>query len=173
MLDRIEFISELNKQSLKLSSTAQRGLEKTLNKAIGQMIVGLTLTEAKAAPSHLKSLVSKSFDEALSMADLKKLSKLWEPKRTVPAGVAQSELARDLILLMKEERPPFEPTKLSLAQARSLGAHDKADLVLGIERYATLPQLKATLKKWDKASPLVTQGDINSVRSALLTLLRN
>lgn len=171
MLDRIELISELNKQSLKLNSTAQKGLEQTLNKAIGQMLAGLMLPQAKAASPDIQNLVAKSFEEALSMAELKKISKLWEPKRTLPAGIAQRELASDLVSLMRAERAPFEPTKLSLAQARSLGAHDRADIALGFERYATLTQLKATLKKWDKTSPLATQGDTASVRSALMTLL--
>jgi len=172
MLDRFELLRELNAQPLKLNSAAHRALEKTLNKAIAQMIVGLTLQAARSAPESTRKAIAAGFAEALAMAELKKLSKLWEPKRAVPASAGHAELAADLVALMEGQRAPFEPTKLGLAQARSLGDKDKAELLLGIQRLASLPQLKAILKKWDKASPLNTGGDEKAIRAALLGMLQ-
>lgn len=172
MLDRFELLRALNSQPLKLNGAAHRALEKTLNKAIGQMIVGLSLNAAKAAPEGTRNAIAAGFAEALAMAELKKVSKLWDPKRAVPASIAHADLAGDLVALMEGERRPFEPTKLGLAQARSLGEKDRAELVLGIQRLASLPQLKAILKKWDKASPLNTGGDEKAIRAALIGLLQ-
>ncbi len=169
MLDRIELIQALNRLPLKVTGTAQRGLEKTLDKAVGQMLVSLPLPAAQAAPSAVRKAISEGLNEALAMADLKKVSKLWEPKRTVAAGVAHSELAADLTDLMEGRREPFEPTKLSLIQARALGGSAKAELVLGLQRFATLPQLKAILKKWDKAS---TADTAEKIRARLVELLK-
>lgn len=169
MLDRIELIQGLNRLPLKMTGTAQRGLEKTLDKAVGQMLLGLPLPAARAAPSSVRKAISEGLNEALVMADLKKVSKLWEPKRTVAPGVAHGELAADLTDLMEGRREPFEPTKLSLIQARALGGSARAELVLGIQRFATLPQLKATLKKWDKAS---TVDSAEKIRVRLVELLR-
>lgn len=171
MLDRFELLRELNSQPLKLAGAAHRALEKTLNKAIGQMIVGLSLDAAKAAPERTRKVIAAGFAEALAMAELKKVSKLWEPKRVVPASIAHADLAGDLVALMEGRRKPFEPTKLGLAQARSVGEEDKAELVHGIQRLASLPQLKAILKKWDKASPLNTGPDEKAIRAALLALI--
>lgn len=171
MLDRFELLIALNSQPLKLNSAGHRALEKTLNKAIGQMIVGLSLDAAKAAPESTRKAIAAGFAEALAMAELKKVSKLWDPKRAVAASIAHADLAGDLISLMEGQRRPFEPTKLGLAQARSLGDKDKAELVLGIQRLASLPQIKAILKKWEKASPLNTGGDEKAIRAALLGML--
>jgi hypothetical protein len=171
MLDRFELLRALNSQPLKLNGAAHRALEKTLNKAIGQMIVGLSLDATKAAPESTRKAIAAGFSEALAMAELKKVSKLWDPKRAVPASIAHADLAGDLVALMEGERRPFEPTKLGLAQARSLGETDRAELVLGIQRLASLPQLKAILKKWDKASPLNTGGDEKAIRAALREML--
>jgi hypothetical protein len=172
MLDRIELLRDLNGLPLKLTGTAQRALEKTLDKAIGQMLVALPLAAARRASPQAHRMISAGLIEALTMAELKKLSKVWEPKRAVPQGAGHAELAADLIALMNGDREPFEPTKLGLAQARSLGGAEKAALAQGIERYASAPQLKPILKKWDKASPLNTGGDEKAVRAALLALLR-
>jgi hypothetical protein len=172
MLDRFELLRALNSQPLKLNGAAHRALEKTLNKAIAQMVVGLSLDAAKAAPESTRKAIAAGFAEALAMAELKKVSKLWDPKRAVPASIAHADLAGDLVALMEGQRRPFEPTRLGLAQARSLGEKDRAELVLGIQRLASLPQLKAILKKWDKVSPLSTGGDERAIRSALLALLQ-
>lgn len=172
MLDRIELLRDLNGLPLKLKGAEQRALEKTLNKAIGQMLFGLALPTARAASGPTKAAVFAGLVEALTMAELKKVSKLWEPKRAVPASISHAELASDLAALMNSEREPFEPTKLGLAQARSLGEKEKADLALGIQRFASPTQLKAILKKWDKASPLNTGGDEKAIRGVLLTMLR-
>ncbi len=171
MLDRFELLRELNGQPLKLNGAAHRALEKTLNKAIAQMMVGLSLDAAKAAPESTRRAIAAGFAEALAMAELKKVSKLWDPKRAVPASIAHADLAGDLVALMEGQRRPFEPTKLGLAQARSLGKKEKDELVLGIQRFASLPQLKAILKKWDKASPLNTGGDEKVIRAALREML--
>lgn len=171
MLDRIELLRDLNGLPLKLKGADQRALEKTLNKAIGQMLFGLPLPAARAASTQSKRAIFAGFVEALTMAELKKVSKLWEPKRAVPTSISHAELAADLAALMNRERELFEPTKLGLAQARSLGVAEKAQLILGIERFASLAQLKTILKKWDKASPLNSGGDEKAIRAALLALL--
>ena len=172
MLDRFELLRALNSQPLKLNGAAHRALEKTLNKAIAQMVVGLSLDAAKAAPESTRKAIAAGFAEALAMAELKKVSKLWDPKRDVPASTAHVELAADLVALMEGERFPFEPTKLGLPQARSLSDKEKAELVLGIRRFASLKQMKPILKKWDKESPLNSAGDEKAIRAALLALLQ-
>tara|TARA_R110001599_G_scaffold24650_3_gene88874 strand:- start:548 stop:1111 length:564 start_codon:yes stop_codon:yes gene_type:complete len=171
MVDRIELVAELGALPLKLTSTAERGLEKTLNKAISQMLTGLELDAAKSAPGSVRKHVAQSLSDALTMAELKKVSKLWEPKRTVSAGVAHSELARDLVELLEGRRSPFVPTKLSLPQARSLGGVAKSELASGIQRFSTPPQLKSLLKSWDKHSALNQSSDVNGVRNRLIALL--
>lgn len=171
MVDRIELVTELGALPLKLTSTAERGLEKTLNKAISQMLTGLELDTAKSAPGSVRKHVAQSLSDALTMAELKKVSKVWEPKRTVPAGLAHSELARDLVELLEGRRSPFVPTKLSLPQARSLGGIAKSELASGIQHYCTSPQLKALLKKWDKHSDINKASDMSSIRHRLLALL--
>jgi hypothetical protein len=171
MLDRFELLRELNGQPLKLKSSDRTALEKTLNKAIAQMLVGLTLDAARGASPTARQAIAAGFAEALALAELKKVSKLWDPKRAVPASAAHAELAGDLVALMEGQRSPFEPTKLGLAQARSLGEKEKVELMLGIQRLASLPQLKPILKKWDKASPLNTSGDEKAIRAALFEML--
>lgn len=169
MLDRIELMHGMNRLPLKMTGTAQRALEKNLDKAVGQMLLGLSLSTARAAPATVRKSVSEALNEALTMADLKKVSKQWEPKRTVGAGTAHRDLASDLVDLIEGRREPFQPTKLSLIQARALGTSAKAELILGIDRFATLPQLKATLKKWDKASTLDTA---DKIRARLIDIIR-
>tara|TARA_R110000796_G_scaffold49335_4_gene117819 strand:- start:3792 stop:4352 length:561 start_codon:yes stop_codon:yes gene_type:complete len=171
MVDRIELVAELGALPLKLTSTAERGLEKTLNKAISQMLTGLELETAKRAPGSVRQHVAQSFSDALTMAELKKVSKLWEPKRTVSAGLAHSELVRDLVELLEGRRTPFVPTKLSLPQARSLGGVAKSELASGIQHFCTPPQLKALLKKWDKHSDINKASDMDAIRHRLLALL--
>ena len=171
MLDRFELLRALNSQPLKLKSSDRTALEKTLNKAISQMVVGLSLEAAKAAPDSTRCAIATGFAEALGMTELKKVSKLWDPKRDVPASTAHVELAADLVALMEGQRSPFEPTNLGLAQARSLGEKEKAELVLGIRRFASLKQMKPILKKWDKASPLNAAGDETTIRAALFEML--
>jgi hypothetical protein len=171
MLDRIVLLSELNSLQVEMKATAQRALEKTLNKAIGQLLAGLPLAEAMSAPQTTRQLISIGFEESLTMAEIKKVSKLWEPKRTVPASIAHTELAQDLTDLMDGRRKPFVPTKLTLPQARSLGSADARELKLGLERFATAAQLKALLKKWDKHSALNKGGKEPEIRERLLSLL--
>jgi hypothetical protein len=172
MLDRIELLSELNSLALKLTGTNQRALEKTLDKAVGQMLLGLTLPIARAATPAVRRTIVEGLNEALDAAALGKVSKLWEPKRDVPKGIAHAELVADLAALMEGQREPFEPTRLGLAQARSLGEQDKAALQVDIQRFASLKHLKPILKKWDKASPLNTAGDEKAIRVALIILLQ-
>lgn len=170
MLDRVDLLRGLNTLPLRLTGPSRQALTKTLDKALGQMLAGLPLAAARAAPPPVRASVSEALYEALTMAELKKVSKLWEPKRTVAPGVAHSALAADLTDLMEGRREPFEPAKLTLAQARALAGPAKADLLLGIERFATLPQLKTILKKWDKASAADTA---DRIRTRLLELLRD
>ena len=171
MVDRIELVAELGALQLKLTSTAERGLEKTLNKAIGQMLTGLPLEAAKEAPGSVRSHIIQSFTDALTMAELKKVSKLWDPKRTVSSTLAHSDLAHDLKDLLNGKRSPFQPTKLSLPQALSLGDAEKSELVYGILRFCTTPQLKALLKKWDKHSEINKSSDPSAIRRQLMALL--
>jgi nucleoside-diphosphate-sugar epimerase len=83
-----------------LKSSDRTALEKTLNKAISQMVVGLSLEAAKASPDSTRCAIATGFAEALGMTELKKVSKLWDPKRDVPASTAHVELAADLVALM-------------------------------------------------------------------------
>jgi hypothetical protein len=172
MSDRIALLSELGKLPLKMNAASSRTLEKTLNKAIAAMLAGLPLDGAQSAPAATRRLISASFEDSLTMADLKKVSKLWEPKRTVPPSIAHTELARDLTDLMEGRRRPFVPTKFTLPQALSAGDGDCVDLVRGLERFAVAKDLKATLKKWDKFSPLNQGGKEDEIRRHLLALLR-
>ncbi|HPF23708.1 MAG TPA: hypothetical protein PK417_09530 [Hyphomonas sp.] len=94
-----------------------------------------------------------------------------ETKRTVPASNAHTELAQDLTDLMEGKRKPFVPTKLSLPQARSLGSDEVLELRL--ERFATISQLKAILKKWEKHTEFKKSGIEQEVRQRLLMLLAN
>ncbi|MEZ6002056.1 hypothetical protein [Hyphomonas sp.] len=171
MLDRIELISAVNGFPLKISATAQRALHKTLDKALGQMLVALPLEAAQAATATEQRMIIEAFTESLSMADLKKISKLWEPKRTVTSSVAQTELARDLEQLLFRSREPFKPTTLSLAQVRSLSDADRGTIETGIRRFATASQAKALLRKWDKHNNLKTGGGDAEIRERLLDLI--
>lgn len=172
MLDRIEALRQLDALSPKLNVTGERALEKALNKAIAMTLSGVDLEVVKGAGPRTQQNLKRALADCLTMAELKKVSKKWEPKRTVTAGTSHQELVGQLTDLLEERRLPFSPPKLSLAQARSLDPIQTNALSYQIVELCTPAQIKSLLKKWDKRNKSAQTKGVEAQSSHLIALLK-
>lgn len=171
MVDRIGLLHNVANLPLELTTPLERNLEKSLNKSISVLLLGLDLEAARNSSDGVRREIIESLSACLSMAELKKVSKKWDPKRTVTSDTSHEELTRDLATLLNREREPFLPPKLTFNQANSLGNRDQRSLREAISHFCTPPQVKALVKKWDKFSELATSTNTTAQRSHLLSLL--
>ena len=159
MLDRVVALQQLETLRPTLNVTAERAFEKALNKAIALAMSGVDLADARKADPSTQRNIKSALEDCLTMAELKKVSKKWEPKRTVTSSTSHQELVDQLTELLEEKRTAFQPPKMSLAQARSFDPKEAAALAYQIEHLCTPAQIKSLLKKWDKHNQaLLTRG---------------
>ena len=150
MANRLSVISSLNDLTPKLPETAKTQLINALNKSIAILFSGTNLEAIRGCSGSERKAFVEAMSDGLKLPDLKKVSKAWDPKRTVLAGTSFTQLLGELSELMNGEREPFLPPKMSLPDALRLSGQEKAMLADDIARFATAPQLKGLLKKWDK-----------------------
>ena len=164
-------LAELSSLNPSLKASEEKALVGSLNKALALALAGIELNDARECSTSVRKQIYSCLADCLTLSELKKVSKKWEPKRTVSSSIAQSELVEDLKQLAEREREPFVPSKLTLNAALSALPADRIALEQGIMRFATPAQLKSMLKKWDKHANAPSNLSATQLRDQLLSLL--
>lgn len=149
MPDRVGLLSALASELPPLSDAANLEAEKALNKVIALFVSQLPLARARRMNGKAGRELRAALDQAMSYGELKKISKMWDPKRTVETSTSQTALVRELVELLDATREPFDPTPRPLQEARALDRAAQSALKDALKRFATRAQLNAILKKWD------------------------
>lgn len=150
MVDRVSLIVALAGKMPPLSASTNVQAEKALNKVVALFMQQMPLAAARRVSGQTAWDLRAALDEVLTRAELKKVAKLWDPRRAVGDETSQRELAGELAELLDSEREPFDPTPRPLKEARALDAEARKKLKDEFTRFASRKQLNAVLKKWDK-----------------------
>lgn len=170
MVNRIDIISVAAKK-VRLPTTKANQYIKQLDKALGIVLSELPLVEARQFSEYHRKDLESALREAVALADLKKISKKWEPKRKIESGATQTEVTNALVELLYEKRGPYEPITFTLEQARNFGEKRKAQLQDEIERLAPLADLRKLARKWDKHNKSLPNSSRKEMSNRLLSLL--
>lgn len=154
MVDRVSLVVALARAVPRLPVSTNAQAEKALNKVVGLLATNLPLDRARALPNESIDHLKSALDDVMPITDLKKVSKLWDPKRTVPSTAARTDLARELSELLDGHRAPFNPTPRPLGETRAMEPQRREQLKRDLERFATPAQLKAVIKKWDRRAAI-------------------
>jgi hypothetical protein len=152
MVDRVSLIAGLAGELPPLSASANVQAEKALNKVIALFMQQMPLAAARRLTGPAAHDLRRALEDVLTRAELKTVSKLWDPKRAVGNETSQSELAGQLAELLDGDREPFDPSPRPLQEARALDTKSRERLKDGLVRFASRPQLNAILKKWDRST---------------------
>ena len=172
MVDRLEAIIDLTGLRPSLSLASQKALQKSLDKTLSLLVLGVDLSDIVNASGEARTRIADVLSEALTFTELKKVSKRWDPARTVDKSLSHSDLIEQVRELVEGVREPFEPVaKLALSRAHTLDEVSKANASDGIRRLMTDQQVLSLLKKWDKYSAVATSGNNSEMRKHLVELL--
>ena len=153
MSDRIALIQEIAPRA-ELSAANGVRVKRKLDEAATLLVIDLPLEEARGLDTDLRADLETVLRQSLTLANLKKVAKKWEPNRRVARGETQTALAQSLTKLLNHEREPYQPCKLDLASARALDSSRKSALSEELETIASIPDLRKVAKKWDPNKPL-------------------
>lgn len=172
MLDRLTLSQSLTQALPELSSADNLELRRVFDALIAQLILRLPLAAAQSLSTDVKMQMEIAFDEVMTFADLKRLSKAWDPVRFVSAGTAQSELVEDLAALLHGARAPFSAAVPALARLTSLDARGRKRLLDEWGRFASDAQLKSLLKESGLNHLLNAKADRSEMLSAYGSFLQ-
>jgi hypothetical protein len=99
------------------TGSQSEAIRKALDKALSEMIVTLPF-ETLASLSDASNADLVALIEMLDQKTCEKLSAFWEPKRKLDAEL-KSRVKKDVLALIRKQRPRYEPLKLSLQEARN------------------------------------------------------
>lgn len=170
MINRLDVLNALS-HATELSMAKNRQALALVDKAIVFYLQNLSLSDARALRQRDRKLIEDTLDQVLVMADLKKVSKLWEPKRRIGAAESHTELVDMLISLLRGEREPYTPVTLSLPAARALTGPEREAVSQTILHFAPDADLPKLLKKWDKHLPDGARLHIDAVAAHLSDLV--
>lgn len=135
-------------------------------------MLGVELSEVLKMSDDARRRIADVVSEVLTFTELKKVSKRWDPARTVDTNLSHSDLIEQIKQLVEGVREPFKPiAKLTLSRAHALDEASKANAAEGIERLIPDKQVLSLLKKWDKHSPKATSASGDEMRTHLVDLL--
>lgn len=170
MVNRIDVLSvTANKVQLPATKAAQ--YLKQLDKALGLVVSELPLEEAQRLSSVDRKNLETALREAIPIADLKKISKKWEPKRKIEASATQTEVTNALVELLHKKRRPYAAITFTLAQARSFDNETKLEIYYQIDNLAPLTDLKNLAKKWDRYNKYLPSSSRKEIVQRLISLL--
>lgn len=136
-------------------------IRQNINKAAVSVLLATPLSVALSFPDEVRADIPRIIDDVMKPADAAKLSKLWEPSRSIDKE-NKALLKRDLVDLFLGRRKAYtKPSYPSPQVAQTLPPDERAALRAAIERLSPTADLKALLKKWDpkgKAAP-TTRND--------------
>jgi hypothetical protein len=174
MVDRVRLLSVV------MDRVADRGnlpvqqaskFNALLKKALAIALAELTLEDARILSPQERSELESTLRDLLEPADLKNVSKKWEPKRKIDGHVHPDDVAEGLIELLRRKREPYSPSATTLEQARKRVSGEKANLRESISRWASDADRKSLAKKWDKDNPALTSEGRDRLIAGLLSLL--
>lgn len=142
-----------------------------LDKALAIVLAELTLEDARILSARERSELESTLRDILTPADLKSVSKKWEPQRKIDGSVHPNDIADGLIELLRGKREPYAPCTRTLDQARALGSAEKGSLRESISRWASDADLKSLAKKWDKENRSLPSEERSKLIARLLSLL--
>lgn len=149
MVDRITLLSEIAPR-VTLGVASATSLHKKLEDALKILVVELALGAARELPKPAIDDLKAAMNTLLDLANLKKLSKRWDPARPIDSDVALTDLRRQLIDLLENERPLYVECSLGLSEAQELSGDRLVLLRRTICELAPKTHLKRLVKKWDK-----------------------
>jgi hypothetical protein len=163
MVDRIPLIQSLSNVFPTLKPSAYRTTLAAADKLVTLLLGHTPLPMARACDEVVKTSLAQFLHESAGVRDLKVISKLWDPQRSVAADISNSDLARDLADLLCERRYPYAPTTLTLAEARALDAGAAQRLKRDLQHFASLTHVKAIKKRWDKHAEISNTSSVKIV----------
>lgn len=108
MLDRLSLVKELDRE-VRLPAASSAKAAGLYDKLLALLVVELSLLEARNLGGSTRSALRTFIDGAMSMTDLKKLSKRWDPKRAIGRDTTQTEVRRSLCDLLDRKAEPYAP----------------------------------------------------------------
>lgn len=172
MVDRVELLGVLIRSG-EPSADRVAKIHQQLDKALSIALEEISLEKARDLSGSERAELVNTLRSILTIADLKKIAKIWEPKRRIDGSASQTEVAEALVALLQGEREPYAScTAFTLAQARALEHGERRDLGESIARWAPEADLRKLAKKWDKNNHALADMTLSKLRSALLALLQ-
>ncbi|MCI4662797.1 MAG: hypothetical protein MRY63_13370 [Neomegalonema sp.] len=170
MVDRTNLL-KLCVEQVKFNSADAVKFNNTLSRALAIALPAISLERAQAICEHDGGDLIASLKTLLTIPELKKVAKAWEPKRTIAATETQTEIATALIELLEGSRAPYEKPSLTLKAAHALSREQHEALRHLIAHRAPLAHLRSLATKWDKHGPSMKSEELGTVRKHLLALL--
>ena len=157
MVNRIAIVASVAE---KIDLPASKGVKfcKLLDQAIALGLSEIALEDAKALSADQRDELAIALHNNITRADAAKVAKKWEPKRPIDPNASHTEIANNLVALLKGERPPYSPISQTLSEARGLSTADKTALSYLIKNVVPT----SDLKNWPKAGIKETQSSIPS-----------
>ncbi|MEO1659341.1 MAG: hypothetical protein AAFR51_00025 [Pseudomonadota bacterium] len=171
MVDRVELITAVAPR-VSLSAVNSAKYLKALKAALIVLLAEYDLEDARALSHSQKQELATALDQLFTISELKKISKKWEPKRSVSSGFTQTEIVSALHDLLFERRDPYTRPTLSLSTARTMQRAEIDRMLILINRLMPKAELKAVLKKWDKKFKPPTSFTAPQFRQRLSELLK-
>lgn len=169
MVNRVDLIRAVS-PSVKLPTKDGVAYQKALTKSLIILLANYDLEDARNLNKAEKKELATSIDQLFTLAELKRISKKWEPNRSVSSGFTQSEIVHALHTLLFEEREPYIRPKLKLNEAQALKGREYQALGAQIEKYMPLAELKKVLTLWDKKFKPPKSWSVRQYRERVLGL---
>lgn len=170
MVDRVALITTVSKK-IKLSPSTSLKFNQALEKALALLLPALSLPDARQLSEDQRGELAFAIRDVLTLADLKKIAKQWDPKRAIEVTSSQTEICTRLLDLLRGKSEPYFPISVSLAQAQGLNERDKSDLLKIIGGIAPVGDLRKLAKKWDKQNEKLLAASKPDLGRALTALL--
>lgn len=172
MVDRVELITAVAPR-VSLSAVNSAKYLKALKSALIVLLADYELSDARGLTSPQKHELATALDQLFTISELKRISKRWEPKRSVSSGFTQTEIVAALHDLLFERRDPYTRPTITLTAAREMDAAELNAMLATINKLMPKAELKAVLKKWDKKFKPAASFSIPQFRDRLSALLRS
>jgi hypothetical protein len=146
-------------------------LNRLLDRALAIALAELDLQAARTLPPARRGELESALRELLTIPDLRKVAKRWEPQRRLGADMTQTEITDGLAALLHGTRQPYVPCTRPLPQARALTGADRAELDEHIARWAPAADLRRLAARWDRNNKPLAQSTRTGLAAGLLALL--
>lgn len=103
--DRFKAVQKLVDVS-ELSASDAKKAQGLYEKLASLYVLQIPLKDAKSLSTDLRADLKVLIGDIFALADLKKLSRKWDPKKKLPADLSQSDLAAHLVALLDGKAAP-------------------------------------------------------------------